>query len=199
MGNLCRKQTKFRVCGYSSRISVADPDPYGFGPPESGSWSISTRYGSGSGAGSFYHQAKIVRKTLNPTVLWLLQDFLSLKNDVNVTSKSNNKKTLTKFCVAILQDPNPDALVRGTNPRIRILAKNVTGPQRWIKNTYCAACVQLSLLRRSRAWLSSSLLCFSSTCFTTSLRTHKTNVTINHYVNPQVWKNLKKICLTCHM
>jgi hypothetical protein len=36
-----------------------------FGSPETGSGSISTRYGSGS----FYHQAKIVRKTLIPTVL----------------------------------------------------------------------------------------------------------------------------------
>jgi len=33
--------------------------------------------------------SKIVRKTLIPTVLWLLVDFLSLKNDVNVPSKSN--------------------------------------------------------------------------------------------------------------
>jgi hypothetical protein len=32
--------------------SVADPDPYVFGPP-----------------GSFYHEAKIVRKRLIPTVL----------------------------------------------------------------------------------------------------------------------------------
>jgi hypothetical protein len=43
-------------------FSVADPDPnpdlYVFGPP-----------GSGYGFGSFYHQAKIVRKTLIPTVL----------------------------------------------------------------------------------------------------------------------------------
>jgi hypothetical protein len=39
--------------------SVADPDPRVFGPPGSGS--ISQRYGSGSG--SFYHYAKIVRKT----------------------------------------------------------------------------------------------------------------------------------------
>jgi hypothetical protein len=39
---------------------VADPDdPYVFGP--SGSGSISSRYGSGSG--SFYPQAKIVRKS----------------------------------------------------------------------------------------------------------------------------------------
>jgi hypothetical protein len=43
--------------------SIADPepnpdplDPHVFGPPESGSGSISQRYGSGSG--SFYHQAK---------------------------------------------------------------------------------------------------------------------------------------------
>ncbi len=49
-------------------VSVADPDPedpYVFGLPGSGSRSISTRYGSGS----FYNQAKIVRKTLIPTVL----------------------------------------------------------------------------------------------------------------------------------
>jgi hypothetical protein len=45
--------------------SVADPDPnpHVFGPPGSGS--ISQRYGSGS----FYHHAKIVRKTLIPTIL----------------------------------------------------------------------------------------------------------------------------------
>jgi hypothetical protein len=36
--------------------SVADPDPYVFGPPGSGSGSISQIYGPGSG--SFYHQAK---------------------------------------------------------------------------------------------------------------------------------------------
>jgi hypothetical protein len=55
-------------------FSVPDPDPnpdldllnpHVFGPPGSGS--TSQRYGSGSG--SFYHQAKIVRKTLIPTVL----------------------------------------------------------------------------------------------------------------------------------
>jgi hypothetical protein len=46
------------------RFSVVDPDPNIFGPPGSGS--ISTR------SGSFNHQAKIVRKTLIPTVLRLL-------------------------------------------------------------------------------------------------------------------------------
>ena len=56
--------------------SVADPDPNPdpdspdprvFGPPGSGSGSTSQRYGSGSG--SFYHHAKIVRKTLIPPIL----------------------------------------------------------------------------------------------------------------------------------
>ena len=61
--------------------SVADldttpdtPDPHVFGPP---------------GSGSFYHQAKIARKTLIPIVLWLLLDF---EKDVNVPSKSNKQK-----------------------------------------------------------------------------------------------------------
>jgi hypothetical protein len=52
--------------------SVPDPDqtdPHVFGPPGSGSGSISQRYGSRSGSGPFYHQAKIVRKTLIPFVL----------------------------------------------------------------------------------------------------------------------------------
>ncbi len=67
--------------GYTVRdssYSVADPNPdpsdlYVFGPLGSGSRSISQRHGSGSG--SFYHQAKIVRKTLIPTVLLILFNF----------------------------------------------------------------------------------------------------------------------------
>jgi hypothetical protein len=63
---------------HGSATSVADPDtnsdppdPHVFGPPpisqRHGSGSISQRYGFGSG--SFYHHAKIVRKTLIPTIL----------------------------------------------------------------------------------------------------------------------------------
>jgi hypothetical protein len=37
-------------------------------------------------------QTKIVRKTLIPTVLLLLLDFLSLKNDANVPSKRTGNK-----------------------------------------------------------------------------------------------------------
>ncbi len=50
--------------------SVADPDPpdpHVFGPPGSGSGSTSQRYGSGS----IYQHAKIVRKTLIPSILLL--------------------------------------------------------------------------------------------------------------------------------
>ncbi len=69
------------------------------------------------------------------TVLRILYDFLSLKNDVNVPSKRINQNKLEKilFFVGVLkvrdwrkeQDPNPepDPLVRGTNPRIRIRTK----------------------------------------------------------------------------
>ncbi len=51
-------------------------DPYVCGPP---------------GSGSFFQQAKIVRKTLIPTALLLLFDFLSSKNDVNLSSKSKKQ------------------------------------------------------------------------------------------------------------
>jgi ankyrin repeat protein len=56
-----------------------------------------------SGCGSFYYQAKIVIKTMTPTALWRLFDFLSLKNYVNGPSKStgNKQKNLFKklaFC-----------------------------------------------------------------------------------------------------
>jgi hypothetical protein len=52
------------------------------------------RYGSGSGSGSFYNQAKIGRKPLIPTGLWFLFDFLSSKNDVNVASKNDKSYNL---------------------------------------------------------------------------------------------------------
>ncbi len=48
-----------------------DPDPHVFGPLGSGSGSTSQRYGSGT----FYHHAKIGRKTLIPTILWLFLTF----------------------------------------------------------------------------------------------------------------------------
>ncbi len=44
--------------------------------------------GTDHGSGSFHHQPKIVIKTFISTVFWLLCDFVSLKNYVNVHSKS---------------------------------------------------------------------------------------------------------------
>ncbi len=51
---------------------------------------------------------KYFKKPLIPTVLWLLYDFFSLKNDVNVPSKSNKQ-----FFVDIMK-------VTDENSRIRI-------------------------------------------------------------------------------
>ncbi len=74
----------WQFCGSGSVGSILGlPDPY----PDP-----LDRYGSGS----FHHKAKIVRKILIPTVLWHLYDFLSLKNDLKVPSKSNKQKNF--FC-----------------------------------------------------------------------------------------------------
>jgi hypothetical protein len=103
-----------------------------FGPPGSASGSIS----HGSGSGSFYHQAKILR---------LLYDFLSLKNDVNVPSKSNKQKNFFVHILKIMKitddpDPHPDPLVRGMDPRIRIhirvRTKFQVDPQHWFWKVY---------------------------------------------------------------
>ncbi len=71
----------------------ADPDP----TTQNNADPCGSGYGSGTlvfgppGSGSFNHQAKIVRKTLIPTVLWLLYDVLSLKNDVDVPYGNRHK------------------------------------------------------------------------------------------------------------
>ncbi len=71
--------------------SVADPDPQIFGPPGSGSVSVGERYASGS----FYHQTKILRKTLIPTVLWLFfSETWCMYSVYWVPSKSNKQKYL---------------------------------------------------------------------------------------------------------
>jgi hypothetical protein len=72
------KKKPGRKC-YTVLFSVADPDldppdPHVFGPPGSGTGSTSQRNGSGSG--SFYHHAKIVRKILIPTILCLFLTFI---------------------------------------------------------------------------------------------------------------------------
>ncbi len=73
----CGSESVGSVCFWASRIRYS-----------------STKYGSGSvsGSGSFYHYAKILRKTLIPVVLLFLFDVLSLKNYVNVPVASKSKK-----------------------------------------------------------------------------------------------------------
>jgi hypothetical protein len=86
------------------KASVPDPDPpdtHGFGPPGSGS--ISQR--CGSGFGSSHHPVIIKqnsKKNLDSYCFVTSLDFLSLKNDVNVPSKSNSRKNCVKklvFCL----------------------------------------------------------------------------------------------------
>jgi hypothetical protein len=66
-----KRRLSLKVYGsIGAEISVPDPDPpdpHVFGPRGSGS--TRQRYGFGSGSGSFYHHAKIVRKTLIPSIL----------------------------------------------------------------------------------------------------------------------------------
>ncbi len=60
------------------RLDISVPDTRVFWPPGSVSGSTSHRYGSGSGSESFYYHAnnaKIIRKTLIPTILWLFLTF----------------------------------------------------------------------------------------------------------------------------
>ncbi len=58
------------------------PDPHVFGP---------------LGSGSFYHQAKIVRKTLIATILWLFLTFYVLCKCRGVPSKSNKQNSFFFF------------------------------------------------------------------------------------------------------
>ncbi len=83
----------FRIPDLGSRIlnPCVPGDPWVLGPPGSGS--VSQRYGSRFGSGSFNHQAIIVRKGSVFAVFWLLYNFLSVKNDVNVPSKSGKQKS----------------------------------------------------------------------------------------------------------
>jgi len=88
----CRSAIILCRPGSSIFSSVADPDPnpdpdppdpHVLGPPGSVSGSTSQRYGSGS---------KNSKKNLDSYYFVTLFDFLSLKNDINVASKSNKQK-----------------------------------------------------------------------------------------------------------
>ncbi len=93
-----------------------DPDSYVFGPPGSGAGSVI--YLQGSESGSSQHAKKW--RNLISNFLRLLFDFLSMKNYVNVPSKRNKR---FEGHWRKEKDPNPDPLVKGTDPRIRIPTK----------------------------------------------------------------------------
>ncbi len=98
------------------------------------SWIDSIRQGYGSESGSFCHQPKIVWKILIPIALWLLFDFISLNNDVNVPSKSNKRKnenSRIRIRIRIRQshgsaDPDPH--------------QNVMDPQHWKNINFIGLC-----------------------------------------------------------
>ncbi len=93
-----------------------------FGPPGSGYRSTSQRYGSESGS-PFYNQAKLVRKTLIPTVLSLLYDFFSLwKMMCCKFSFKKSWKPVTKIAGSVNPDQNP--------------YQNATDPQHWSCTLY---------------------------------------------------------------
>ncbi len=77
-----------------------DPDPPVFGPPGSGSGFTSQRYGSGSGVLLWIRirillsSCKNSKKNLDSYYFVTLFEFLSLKNVVNVASKSHKQKKL---------------------------------------------------------------------------------------------------------
>ncbi len=96
--------SRARICKRSPRIDSASV------------CNLADRYDK-KGCLTCYHKAKIVRKTLIPAVLLLLYDYLSLKSDVNVPAKSNNKKLSTKNCVAVLNVTDENSRIRC---RIRI-------------------------------------------------------------------------------
>ncbi len=125
---------------------------YVFGPPGSGSGSISLMYGSGS----FYHQAKLVRKTL----IRLHFDFLPLKNDVNVPSKSNKQKKQKKYTF-LLVSWRSVTKIAGSGAGSKSVSQrhgsvypdpyqNFTDPQHWL---YLSRKPRLGLLVRLKSSL----------------------------------------------
>ncbi len=103
--------------GRCAMPSVADPDPHVFEPP---------------GSGSFYHHAKMVRKTLIPTILWLFLTVYLCKNDVNVASKSNKQKKLCLKISFLLASWRPMTKIAGSgsNPLVRGMDLRI---QIWIR------------------------------------------------------------------
>ncbi len=95
-------------------------------------------HGSGFGSGSFHHQAKIVRRILILLFYDFKSDFLSLKNNGNLLSKSN-RQIKKYFCWHLEghwrkeHELDPDPLVRGTDPDPY---PNVMDPEHWSEHWF---------------------------------------------------------------
>ncbi len=111
----------------------------------SGRIQIRNYFLSGSGSGSFHsshiQQPKKFRKTLFSTVLWLINDFLSLKTDVNVPTERNKHKNLEKKIIFCLLFLNPMTKRAGSGSRsVSIIqcmdpspSQNVTDRDYWLR------------------------------------------------------------------
>jgi hypothetical protein len=88
-----RKKNTVRNSVIFKLTSVADV----FGPPGSEAGSVSQRYGSGFGP---FCRKNSKKKFVSYSFL-TFYDFLSVKNDVNVPSKSNKQKNLEKKIVFV--------------------------------------------------------------------------------------------------
>jgi hypothetical protein len=90
------------------------------------------------------------KKNLNSYYFVNLFYFLSLKNDVNLASKSNKQKKCVFAGILKVNDENsririqdPDPLVRGMDPRIRI---RIHPKMSWIRNTATNNCLGFGFL-----------------------------------------------------
>jgi hypothetical protein len=100
-----RKKNTVRNSVIYKLTSVADI----FGPPGSGAGSVSRRYGSGFGP---FCRKNSKKKFVSYSFL-TFYDFLSMKNDVNVPSKSNKQKNLDKkFFVGVLKTNDENSRIR---------------------------------------------------------------------------------------
>ncbi len=118
---------------FSFCSSVADPNPdpsdsYVFGPPGSGFGSISQRYESGAGSGSFYKKAN-----LDPYYFVTFFDFLFWKMmylHKVISRKVKKNSFLLASWRSMTKIAGPKPLVKGMGPRIRIHTK-----MSWIRST----------------------------------------------------------------
>ncbi len=140
---------------------------------------------------SFYHQAKKARKPFIPTILWLLYDFLSLKNDVNVSSKSNKQKNLEEkncFLLASLRSmtkiagSGAESIVRGTDPRIRTKMSRIRNTVEQVLDFHRPSKMLCQTSGRQNHWSLTDMLVLLNLCFSV--------VRLNFWNIPKLWIQL---------